>query len=229
MGQIIKIFTDGACSGNPGKGGWGAIISFPDGRVEELGGTEEETTNNRMELAAALWALERVAEKKYSSLQVELYTDSKYLIQGMEAWTERWEKNNWQTREKEEVKNRDLWKKLLKKKKAMEINWKYVPGHQGIGANERCDNIAVHFSQGKNIKLFEGKLALYPVSLEIVPQKAPSGFKLPYYLSYVGGKVERHQNWDACSKRARGVSNAKYRKCRSMQEEKEILKSWGVK
>ena len=229
VSQIIKIFTDGACSGNPGKGGWGAVLSFPDGRVEEIGGGKEETTNNQMELKAALCALERVAERQLPSTQIELYTDSKYLIEGMQKWSKRWKQNNWQTKTNTEVKNKELWEGLLQKQQSLQIDWKHVPGHQGIGANERCDKIAVYFSQGKNIKLYKGPISTYPIDLEVLPQKAPPGFTLPYYLSYTNGELQRHQSWEECSKKVQGVSNAKYRKCRSTQEEQEICKNWGVK
>ena len=104
----IKIYTDGACKGNPGDGGWGALIIYPDNE-EEIFGYEENTTNNRMELLAAIKALEAIREKK----EVTIYTDSMYLQQGITSWINNWKSNNWRTSSKKEVKNSDLWLSLI--------------------------------------------------------------------------------------------------------------------
>jgi ribonuclease HI len=133
----ILIFTDGACSGNPGPGGWAAILR--SGKHErEISGTELSTTNNRMEITAAVRALE--ALKKPS--QVMLHTDSKYLIDGIARWIQRWKANGWRTAEKKPVKNEDLWRALDAAAARHEIEWIWVEGHSGHVENERADALA---------------------------------------------------------------------------------------
>ena len=133
----VSIFTDGACSGNPGPGGWGAILRF--GEVEkELKGGEPHTTNNRMELLAAISALE--ALKKSAS--VDLTTDSQYVRQGITSWIHNWKRNGWRTADKKPVKNDDLWKRLELAIETHDISWHWVKGHSGHDGNERADELA---------------------------------------------------------------------------------------
>ena len=133
----VVIFTDGACSGNPGPGGWGAILRAGD-HEKELSGGEDETTNNRMELMAAISALE---ELKAPS-QVELYTDSTYVKDGITKWIHNWERNGWKTAAKKPVKNVDLWKRLQSALARHEVSWHWVKGHAGHPDNERADELA---------------------------------------------------------------------------------------
>lgn len=133
----IEIFTDGACSGNPGPGGWGAVLRWR-GHEKELSGGEPETTNNRMELMAAVAALE--ALKRPS--RVELTTDSVYLRDGITKWIHSWQRNGWKTAGKKAVKNRDLWERLLKATEQHTIDWHWIKGHSGHAENERCDALA---------------------------------------------------------------------------------------
>lgn len=133
----VVIFTDGACSGNPGPGGWGAILIYGDHRKEILDG-EAETTNNRMELMAAIKALE--ALKKPS--RVELHTDSSYLKNGITGWIVRWKANGWRTANKKPVKNVELWQRLDKARARHQIDWRWVRGHAGHPENERADQLA---------------------------------------------------------------------------------------
>lgn len=137
----VQLYTDGACSGNPGPGGWGAILRF--GSVEkELSGGEENTTNNRMELTAVIMGLSALKEP----CEVTLVTDSKYVADGVtKGWAESWQKNGWRKADKKPALNSDLWEKLLKLLKVhkVEINW--VKGHAGHPENERCDRLAVEF------------------------------------------------------------------------------------
>lgn len=135
--KVIHIFTDGACSGNPGPGGWGAVIKTPS-REYELSGGESPTTNNRMELKAAIEALESLPEPS----TVTLTTDSKYVMQGIQSWIKAWKKNGWKTASKQPVKNADLWKRLDEVSKLHEIEWRWVKGHNGHPENERCDELA---------------------------------------------------------------------------------------
>jgi ribonuclease HI len=133
----VVIYTDGACSGNPGPGGWGAILIYGDHRKEILDG-EAETTNNRMELMAAIKALE--ALKKPS--RVELHTDSSYLKNGITGWIVRWKANGWRTANKKPVKNVELWQRLDKARERHQIDWRWVRGHAGHPDNERADELA---------------------------------------------------------------------------------------
>ena len=133
----VVIHTDGACSGNPGPGGWGAILKFGD--VEkELKGGEAHTTNNRMELMAAISVL--AALKKPCS--VDLYTDSQYVRQGITAWIHGWKRNGWRTADKKPVKNEDLWRRLDEAASRHTIDWRWVRGHAGHAMNERADELA---------------------------------------------------------------------------------------
>lgn len=138
MKKQVKIFTDGACSGNPGPGGWGAILYYQD-KSKELSGFEKGTTNQRMELAAAIEALKVLKEP----CSVELYSDSAYLINAFQQnWFKRWVQNGWVNSKKKPVENQDLWKELLYLSSVHEIKWIKVAGHSGHAENERCDELA---------------------------------------------------------------------------------------
>jgi ribonuclease HI len=133
----VEIWTDGACSGNPGPGGWGAILRYGASEKDLCGG-EALTTNNRMELTAAISALE--ALKRPSA--VELHTDSQYLRDGVMAWMGNWKRNGWRTRDRKPVKNDDLWRRLDEATERHEIDWRWVRGHAGDPMNERADELA---------------------------------------------------------------------------------------
>ena len=135
--KTIEIFTDGACSGNPGPGGWGAILRF-QGRDKELSGGHPETTNNQMELQAAIEALKALKEP----CSIVLYTDSQYLRQGITLWIHNWKRNGWKTSDKKPVKNQALWEELDGLVKMHAINWHWLKGHAGHPENERCDELA---------------------------------------------------------------------------------------
>ena len=135
--KTVKIYTDGACRGNPGLGGWGALMVF-EGMEKELFGGQEDTTNNQMELKAAIESLKALKEPCI----VELTTDSKYVMQGITQWIENWKKNNWKTATKKDVKNKDLWIELYDLKFHHQIDWKWVKGHSGHRENEIADDLA---------------------------------------------------------------------------------------
>lgn len=137
MNDSVIIYTDGACRGNPGPGGWGAVLSYKD-NTKELYGGERETTNNRMELLAVINALE--ALNKPSSVQVN--SDSKYVLQGITEWMDNWKKRGWKTASKSPVKNEDLWRRLDAAKSPHRIEWKWVKGHSGDHGNDRADKLA---------------------------------------------------------------------------------------
>ena len=137
MTEQVIIYTDGACKGNPGPGGWGVVLNYK-GKTKELFGGELETTNNRMELTAAITALETLTR----SCSVQLNTDSKYVLQGITEWMANWKKRGWKTVSKHPVKNEDLWRRLDAAIARHEIEWKWVKGHSGDHGNERADELA---------------------------------------------------------------------------------------
>jgi len=157
--NIQRIYTDGACSGNPGPGGWGTVIYYDDGSVYELGGADRQTTNNRMEMQAAIAALEYLLNSRQTQ-PVTLYTDSEYVKNGITKWVSGWKRKGWKTSAGKPVLNQDLWEQLdrLNQKAAQQIpafNWQYVRGHSGNEGNERCDTIARAFSLGQTPNLIQ--------------------------------------------------------------------------
>ena len=134
MNKKVDIYTDGACSGNPGPGGWGVLIKIDNENIE-LSGGDRETTNNRMELMAAIKALEEI-DKDY---EITLYTDSNYVKDGITSWISNWKKNNWKTANKKDVKNKELWMRLDEAIKHKNISWVWVKGHAGNAGNEQAD------------------------------------------------------------------------------------------
>jgi len=135
--KIVEIFSDGACSGNPGPGGWGTLLRY-NGTVKELSGFEAETTNNRMELTAAIAGLEALTRP----CKVALTTDSEYVKKGLTEWIHAWVKKGWKNSQKKDVANRDLWEKLLEQTRKHQVEWHWVRGHAGHPENERCDELA---------------------------------------------------------------------------------------
>jgi ribonuclease HI len=134
---LVEIHTDGACSGNPGPGGWGAILSWR-GKEKELSGAEPLTTNNRMELTAAIEALETLKRP----MRVRLWTDSEYLRQGITTWLAGWRARGWRTADKKPVKNQDLWERLDAAQQRHRVEWRWLKGHAGHAENERADQLA---------------------------------------------------------------------------------------
>jgi ribonuclease HI len=137
MLDTVEIYTDGACKGNPGVGGWGALLKY-SGHVKELYGGTAETTNNRMELTAVIEALASLKRP----CRVRLHTDSRYVQQGISQWIHDWKKRNWRTADKKPLKNSDLWKRLDEIVKQHQIEWIWVQGHAGDAGNERADALA---------------------------------------------------------------------------------------
>lgn len=237
----VIIYTDGACSGNPGPGGWGAVVALPNGFVQELGGGHPSTTNNRMELAAIIHALQFVNQRKeFSKKPVKIFTDSTYAIRGITQWIWGWKRRGWKNAEGGEVLNQDQWEELLRQVQLRgskdKIEWHYSRGHVGTPGNERCDEIAVAFSKNSWVDLYSGPLLKYPISIHDHPENTELPEMRPKtekkaafsYLSLVGGQVWRHRDWGSCERRVKGQSGAKFKKALSAEDEKKILKEWGL-
>ena len=234
----IIIFTDGSSRGNPGPGGWGSVVIFPE-TVKELGGFEKKTTNNRMELTAVIESLFFVNSKlQTTSYKLLIYSDSAYVINGASKWVFGWQARGWKTSTKEDVLNRDLWERLIGIMKGFQIEWKQVEGHKGIPLNERCDEIATALADGANISLYEGRAENYSIKLEVsssggyVSQvnnnKTSSGKKAFSYISKVDGEIKIHKTWVECEARVRGKSNTRFKKSFSKEDEERIIKEFGI-
>lgn len=228
------IFTDGAARGNPGPGGWGTIV-ISDDTVIELGGREDHTTNNRMELLAVISALTSVPNEQ----EFTIYTDSAYVLNGITRWVKGWQKNNWQTSKKEEVLNKDLWESLTELVDHKVIHWKLIKGHSGTPANERCDVIATSFADlpaqasKTSIVLYNGSRSRYGINISVPPKSdskssssGKSKTKAYSYVSAVNGEIKVHKTWEECKARVNGVSGAKYKKSVSPADEEEIIKEF---
>jgi ribonuclease HI len=220
------IFTDGSSRGNPGPGGWGAVVVEGE-KVTELGGKETKTTNNRMELTAVVEAL---ASTKAD--EVSVHTDSSYLINGITEWIEGWKKNNWKTKTKEDVLNRDLWEMLDESISGREVLFRKVSGHAGVPANERCDVIATSYADNNPVLLFKGDLLDYTVDVEQIEisvggkekkSKSKSSGPAYSYVSSIDSVVAVHKTWDECKARVNGVSGALFKKSVSAEDEQNII------
>ena len=242
--QQIVVFTDGASKRNPGPGGWGVVIVTPDGHVTELGGGAALTTNNKMELTGAIQALTRLQEV---SGKVAIYTDSTYVIQGIEQWVHNWKRRGWKTATGGEVLNRELWEELSGLTAARgprAIAWHYVRGHIGTPGNERVDEIADGLAQRRDIQLYRGPLNAYPLAILELPEdtdvparragssgkpsSSGSGKTAHSYLSVVDGTAMRHATWAECERRVKGRSGARFKKAMSAGEEDAILRGWNI-
>lgn len=232
----IVVFTDGSSRGNPGPGGFGVVVVFDD-KVVELGGREDYTTNNRMEIRAAIKALSFVSKVK-GQMSTVLYTDSAYLLNGITKWVFGWQKNNWKTSTKQSVENQDLWQELLEIIKGKKINWRLVKGHVGVAGNQRCDEIATAFAGNNPPKLYSDVLKNYRIkdilnissNLKAVDNyqdaKKRSRAKPFSYVSTINGKVKIYQTWSGCEKRVKGQSGARFKKVFSKSEEDNLVREW---
>lgn len=226
----ITIFTDGSSRGNPGPGGWGSVVVENDS-VIELGGREDDTTNNRMELTAAI---EGISHVRSDNIKVIINTDSSYVINGITKWVNGWKRNGWMTKTKDEVMNRDLWERLVDVKEGKDIEWNYVGGHSGIVGNERCDEIATSFADNSPADLYKGSLDQYPIRnildlsqvVEKVSKKSHSRAQAYSYVSKVDGKIMTHKTWAECEARVKGKSNTRYRKAISPDQEQQIIEEF---
>jgi len=229
--KVVTIYCDGSSIGNPGPGGWGAVVSS-DTRVKEVGGYDTETTNNRMELTAAIESLKILKTKS----SVTLHTDSSYVINGITKWVKGWVKNGWLTKDKSDVVSKDLWQALVKVAHAHEVKWVHVRGHEGVQLNERADMIANGYARKENVKLFSGSEETYTEFLKTMPKarvvsksksksKAKTGPAYSY-VSVLDGKVMTHKTWAECEKRVKGKP-ARFKKVFSKEEESTLMEEWG--
>lgn len=235
----VVVFCDGAAKGNPGPGGWGVVIATPDGDVVELGGRAAHTTNNKMELTAAIQALARIRDV---AGPVDVYTDSTYVIKGIREWIHNWRRRGWTTMEGAPVSNRELWQELdglVNDRGRRLVTWHYVRGHVGTPGNERVDAIADGFAREARVTLYRGPLAGYNLPIfdlpddTSVPARTSSSSRSSKaaahsYLSLVDGKLMRHTTWAECESRVKGRSGAKFKKALSADDEAQILRAWGV-
>lgn len=233
MADIITIFTDGAAKGNPGPGGYGAVIVHGD-TVLEIGGFKERTTNNQMELTAVVEALKAVqAEGKL----VAIYTDSKYVVQGATGWMFGWMKNGWKTKAGGDVINKELWQTLQPLLQQVQIEWHKVPGHVGITGNERADTIASDFAAHGTFKLYSGPRDSYGFDIsdtsfdeakakERSDARRRSAKKAYSYVSKVDGIIQTHKTWAECEKRVKGKSGTRFKKSLDAGNEKEIIQDF---
>lgn len=243
MKNEIIIFTDGSSLGNPGRGGWGAIIIEPHGKVSEIGGFEKNTTNNRMELRAAIEALITLERKKIDAGDIVIHTDSAYLLNGITKWVYGWERNNWITKEGATVLNQEYWETLLEVERRLKISrditWKKVSAHSGVVGNERCDAIATSFAEEKLVLLFSGKQSDYEKMLggdvlslkhntEMAAKRSKKAGKGYSYVSLVNGKVHVDSTWTECEKRVKGKTGVKYQKAMNADEEQDLIAQFSL-
>ncbi len=231
MAKVI-IYTDGGCSGNPGPGGWGTII-VREGHFEELGGHAPDTTNNRMEMLAAIEGLKQVNPPD----TVRVVSDSKYLVDGATKWIWGWRKKGWKKSDGKEVLNLDLWLEIDTLLGKLKINWEHVKGHAGHPENERCDDIAQGFAQGETPELKKGdgswidrsstvKAAKKSKARKVATGSKGEKYEKPLYLSIVNGDIREHSVWSECEARIKGVKNSRCKKVTSKGEHIAAIASW---
>jgi ribonuclease HI len=233
--EDVVVYTDGACSGNPGPGGWAALVAERSSkRFWDLGGAEQSTTNNLMEMTAVQQALHFVLSKCSPGALVGVYTDSSYVLKGASEWIFGWKRRGWIKADGAPVANKDHWIALdeVVQQLGSRLKWHLVPGHSGVPGNERVDKISVEYSMGRVPTLRTGdvsELGFDPWAPVVL--RADLGAKLakPLYLSLVNGQLEKHATWTLCEARVRGARGAKFKKIERHGEEASILEQWGVR
>ena len=253
----VIVFTDGSSRGNPGKGGWAAIIFIPKVNeggeakilVREIAGREDRTTNNRMEIFAAINALKEIClcftvQKSVLVLAIppiKVYSDSRYLINGITKWIHGWKKNGWRSSAKQDVLNKDLWESLDAAASGKNVAWLYMAGHAGNYFNDKADILATSFADGKDAPLFTGGLEDYPakryfrdfgsgdskgsgeLSKAIKMKRSGRAYS---YISMVKGDIKIHHTWRECEDRVRTISGARFKRADSAGEETLILEQF---
>lgn len=215
------VFSDGGCIGNPGPGGWAAIVITGD-LYEEFGGGEPATTNNRMELTGAIEGLKRTPRGS----KVRVVTDSRYVTDGASKWLHGWKRRGWLKADGHPVLNRDLWELLDEAAGGRKVVWEHVDGHSGHPENERCDRIANGFARGVPPELKKGDGGWIFADGETSTGENVK-YPKPLYLSVVEGAVEEHKSWAECEARIKGRKGAKCKKVSSRFEHIAAIKAWG--
>ncbi|MES2224651.1 MAG: viroplasmin family protein [Patescibacteria group bacterium] len=236
MNTALRIYTDGASRGNPGLGGWAAIVLAGD-MAMEIAGSSKLATNNQMELAAVEAVLADSGALAWKGL-VTVLSDSMYVINGMTKWAKGWERNGWITSAKTPVENKAQWQNLLKlmKEYGSRLTLEKVKGHSGDLYNERCDELAVNAALGNAQTLFSGTVQEYETFLaaqgydekmKTAPAKSKKATGAAYsYVSMVDGVVHADKTWAACENRVKGTKGAKYKKVFSKEEETELMQDY---
>ncbi len=233
----LVIYTDGASRGNPGLGGWGAVILVDD-FVMEITGSKKKATNNQMELQAVISVLSDTSSRKYKG-SVTVFSDSAYVVNGSNSWVWGWEKKGWITMNKTPVENKIMWQELLVLLKEYKdrLTITKVSGHAGDLYNERCDELAVAAALGEKTNHFKGAQKDYDKFLEEIgttlketkPKKNKNNTPAYSYISLVDGKVHTDKTWAACEKRVKGTKGAKYKKVFSKDEEISLVQDYTLK
>ena len=219
--MIFEIYADGACSGNPGRGGWAALIRTPDG-IREIVGFDANTTNNRMELQAAIEGLRTLPP----TVPATVISDSEYLIKGMTQWLMGWKNRNWRTAAKKPVENRDQWE-ALDALDGGRVNWRWVRGHSGDLNNERVNALAQRETRGSRLASEVGASVVVASSNASNGESGNSPAEFQCYLSLVNEIPARHSTWESCNSRTHG-RRAKTKKCYSLDEVQNVLLSWNL-
>lgn len=212
----VDIITDGACSGNPGYGGWATIIIHADGTVNEYSGSAANTTNNQMELHAVIVGLQKVD----AHAEVHIYTDSQYVINGITKWVFGWQKNGWRTKDGNDVENQQLWRTLMSLTHK-HVHWHHVKGHSGHVMNERANTLAQQQARSQRTHTAVNRTPPQhdtPVGADVYPR----------YISLVGTDYREHATWEACKQAVHGVSGARFKKVSSAQELAAQRAQWGL-
>lgn len=244
----LAVYSDGACSGNPGPGGFGAIVLLPGRHVLELGGGESSTTNNQMELTGVIRGLQTIAAEfsigTSSYDRIFIFTDSVYVIKGITQWIFGWMRSGWKNQQGEPVANKEHWLKLFAvvselKNKKIALDWNFVRGHVGVHGNERCDQIAVAYSKGHYIDLYSGGVAGYRFDImefplteplpEMKPRVSADPNKKSWYVVLNGTQKLVFTTWGDCEAAVKGRSGVKFKKVSSAAEEQTVLQQWGYK
>ncbi len=244
--KAVWLYTDGACSGNPGPGGW-AYLARHAHDVWAAAASEKSSTNNRMELQATIEALRSVRARGLEAESIALFTDSSYVLKGIQEWLPAWVKRGWKKIDGSDVLNRDLWEILSNECRGLKIEWVLVPGHSAVAGNEFVDEWAVEAAQSLKGREKSWSLDKFPCAeafsewprereskksssprSSASPKSKASGGKA-FYVSYVKGQLVRHSTWPECEARVKGTSGARFKKVKSESELGEVLKSWGLK
>lgn len=235
--KSLVAFTDGSSLGNPGPGGWGAVLVSP--RMEEiieLGGMKPQTTNNEMELSAIVAVLSHAVN---NTEPLHIFTDSQYAINGITKWINGWKQNGWKTKNGDPVKNMFYFKtmdELIRERGTNTVHFHHVSAHVGIPGNERVDDIARWFAEGQDVSLYRGNMADYDIknilsfeyNAEEKQKRSGKGKSAYSYLSLIDGELQKHTTWTECEARVSG-KKAKFKKALNAEHEQEILEEWGLK